>query len=384
VPEIRGVERLWYSPDLAARAARLALTPLELLYSGAMALRGRLYDAGLLPVHETRIPALGVGNLTVGGTGKTPVSAWLASELAVRGARPAIVLRGYGSDEQLVHEILNPAIPVIASPDRVAGMERAAASGVDTVVLDDAFQHRRAARTADIVLVSAERWNENRRLLPAGPWREPLSSLRRAALAVVTRKAASLDDARRVADRVSLAAGGTATAIVHLALGELRMIPRGTDDAPRSTMSAVHFGDRGGAALRDHSAVEAATPGSLAPSVLEGQRVLAISAIGDPAAFEGQLAAVGASVESRSFPDHHRFTLQEALRLAAAAAQLARGASAAPAAVCTLKDAVKLASLWPREAPPLWYVSQQPEVESGRAEVDALIARTLAARHRQP
>ena len=84
---MRGVERLWFTPDLAARAARAALTPLELLYGGAVALRGRLYDAGVLAIHAAPIPALSVGNLTVGGTGKTPVSAWLAGELAERGAQ---------------------------------------------------------------------------------------------------------------------------------------------------------------------------------------------------------------------------------------------------------------------------------------------------------
>jgi tetraacyldisaccharide 4'-kinase len=388
---MRGVERLWFSPDLAARAARAALTPLELLYGGAVALRGRLYDAGVLATHAAPIPALSVGNLTVGGTGKTPVSAWLAGELAERGARPAIVLRGYGSDEPLVHRILNPGMTVVASPDRVAGVERAAASGCDVAVLDDAFQHRRSARTADAVLVSTERWSETRHLLPAGPWREPLSALRRASLAIVTRKSASLDDARRVAERVKRAAGGIATAIVHLTLGELRAVPRGmlvprsTDDATGRAASAVHFDDGRSAASPHDTSAEQATPSSLAPSALEGQRVLAISAIGDPAAFEGQLAALGASVESRSFADHHHFTPSEAARLAGAAAQLARTVGdGAPAAVCTLKDAVKLASLWPREAPPLWYVSQQPEVESGRDELDALITRTLAARHRQP
>jgi tetraacyldisaccharide 4'-kinase len=382
---MRGVERLWFSPDPAARVARAALAPLELLYAGAVALRGRLYDSGVLASHETRIPAFSVGNLTVGGTGKTPVSAWLASELASRGARPAIVLRGYGSDEPLVHRLLNPGMAVIASPDRLAGVERAAASGCDIAVLDDAFQHRRSARAVDVVLVSTERWSERRHLIPAGPWREPLSALRRASLAIVTRKSASLEDARRVAARVQLAAGGIATAIVHLALGELRIVPRGMDHVPGSSRAAVRSDETRGAAPQEASSTGADPPGSLPLSVIGGAHLLAISAIGDPAAFEGQLSALGAIVQSQAFADHHHFTAAEAQRLAGAAVRLMRGSGdGTPVAVCTLKDAVKLASLWPREAPPLWYVSQQPEVESGRAEMDALIVRALAARHRQP
>jgi tetraacyldisaccharide 4'-kinase len=383
---LHGVERLWFSTDPLARTARAALLPLELAYGGLSRLRGKLYDTGLLPTHPARIPALGVGNLSVGGTGKTPLSAWLAGELASRGARPAIVLRGYGGDEPEVHRVLNPGMTVVVSPDRAAGIARAAEQGCDIAVLDDAFQHRRAARTADIVLVSAESWTGRRHLLPAGPWREPLTALRRASLVIVTRKSTSHDRARGVADYVARHSGGIATAIVHLGLAELRALPVGARDRESSAMSAVH-GPGGGGAGRpvggERLGEDLRGPRALPLASLAGARVLAISAIGDPRAFEGQLAALGARVESRAFADHHRFTSAEVERLARTAAELARG-DGSPAAVCTLKDAVKLASLWPREALPLWYVSQQPEVESGRAAVDALIVRALAVRHRQP
>ena len=172
MPEMRGMERLWFSPDPAARALRAALMPLELLYAGAVTVRGKLYDSGVLATRAAAIPAVSVGNLTVGGTGKTPISAWLARQLVKRGATPAVVLRGYGNDETLVHRLLNPDIVVLTSTDRAAGIERAAERRCDMAVLDDAFQHRRAARVADVVLVSAERWGERRHLLPAGPWRE--------------------------------------------------------------------------------------------------------------------------------------------------------------------------------------------------------------------
>ncbi|MBX6333150.1 MAG: tetraacyldisaccharide 4'-kinase, partial [Gemmatimonadaceae bacterium] len=112
-------------------------------------------------------------------------------------------------------------------------------------------------------------------------------------------------------------------------------------------------------------------------STLAGERVLAISAVGDPGAFAAQLLAAGAAVEPQVFPDHHHFTAADVDRLAARAARCAR-------AVCTLKDAVKLAPLWPRQATSLWYVSQQMLVESGRPNVDALVDAVLGTRIRQP
>src|SRR5690349_18685175 len=151
------IERVWFGTDAWARGGRLALAPLEAVYGAAVTLRGKLYDAGILRTRETAIPAVGVGNLSVGGTGKTPFAAWIARALANRGARPAIVLRGYGEDEPLVHRVLNPTIPVIVAADRVRGTVQARSTGADIAVLDDAFQHRRARRRADIVLVSADR-----------------------------------------------------------------------------------------------------------------------------------------------------------------------------------------------------------------------------------
>jgi tetraacyldisaccharide 4'-kinase len=307
-----------------------------------------------------------VGNLTVGGTGKTPVAAWLARELAARGARPAIVLRGYGGDEPLVHRRLNPALPVIASPDRLAGIERAAAEGADLAVLDDAFQHRRAQRVADIVLVSADRWSHSRRhLLPAGPWREPLRALRRASLVIVTRKARTCADAEAVREALLRVAPAIPIAVGHLALCELRSV----GDVPEGDRSDPRV-----ASLRD---TPVDVPSSLPIATLAGERVLAISAVGDAGAFAAQLGAAGATVQAAPFPDHHRFTRAEA-------EELAREASAGDRAVCTLKDAVKLAPLWPREAPPLWYVSQQLSIDLGRGAIDALLDALLAARHLQP
>ena len=337
-------ERVWYGEDVGARLARLALSPLELAFRGAVSLRGALYDAGAIGARALPVPALSVGNLTVGGTGKTPMAAWLVGELLARGARPALVLRGVGDDEARVHALLNPDAPVVADPDRVAASARARAAGADVVVLDDAFQHRRARRDADLVLVSAERFDGRARLLAAGPFREGLGALRRASAACVTRKTATSAGASEVAGALRTAAPGLDVAVVHLAPDALR---------------------RWGATEGE--------PTVRAPDALAGRSVLVVSGIGEPRAFEAQLTAMAGRVQPVRFPDHHAYTAGDVDRLIARA-------TAADAVVTTLKDAVKLGPRWPRGAPDLWYVSQRVVVEQGAPVLDGLLRTVLAAR----
>src|SRR5687768_3928318 len=166
-----------------------------------MSTRRHLYDSGVFRSEDPVLPAVSVGNLSSGGTGKTPFAAWLAAQLG-QSARPAIALRGYGGDEAEVHRRLNPDVPVVVNADRAAAIREAQTLGADVVVLDDAFQHRRIARVADVVLLSTEQLMRPLRLLPAGPWREPLSAARRADLIVVTRKSASSADAQRATSKL--------------------------------------------------------------------------------------------------------------------------------------------------------------------------------------
>src|SRR5213083_2619343 len=114
------VERVWYGDDAAARGARSLLWPLSQAYRIAMSIRSTLYDSGALSSETSELPTVSIGNLTVGGTGKTPFAAWIAGQLAPR-ASPAIVLRGYGADETEVHRRLNPTVPVLVNADRAAG-----------------------------------------------------------------------------------------------------------------------------------------------------------------------------------------------------------------------------------------------------------------------
>ena len=337
---MNAAEWAWFGTGIGSRLTRTLLRPLSLPYAAAVALRGALYDRGALPSETPALPALSVGNLSVGGTGKTPVAAWAAARLADRGARPAIVLRGYGDDEPLVHARLNPHIPVIVSRIRADGIRRARDGGSDVVVLDDAFQHRRIARTADWVLVSADRWTNATPLLPAGPWREPLSALGRASVVIVTRKAAPLARAREVRDIIARALPRLPAAILALELDALRSV----DNASTRPLDT-----------------------------LAGANVLLMAGIGDPAALRRQLEQRGAQVRERAFPDHHVFTPTEI-------AETVRSARPEEVVVCTLKDAVKLADQWPRAAPGLWYVSQRVNVEEGVDSLDGSLDSVLRAR----
>ena len=332
------VVAVWTGRGKLPRAIRALLTPAKALYGAAIATRGKLYDWGIFRATEFSVPVLSVGNLSVGGTGKTPVAAWFAHRFSEKGAAPAIVLRGYGGDEIIVHERLNEGIPVIAVADRVRGIRQAIAAGVNVVILDDAFQHRRAGRDADVLLVNADAWLGKPRLLPVGPWREPLRSARRATLVIITRKTADRSAVADVRRALANVAPRVPVAIAHLSPGELRSTSTGQ---------------------------------TLPLHALRGADLTAIAAIAQPDAFFKQLTELGAVVRPFSFPDHHAFTRAEARDLAAEA-------GSSDFVVCTLKDAVKLESLWPAEAGSLWYVSQRLRIEDGQEHIDRLLENLLS------
>ncbi len=339
--QVTAIDAVWYGTSAAARLARAALAPASWIFRAGVYVNARRFESGAEAVHASALPALSIGNLTVGGTGKTPVAAWAAGALCARGASPAIVMRGYGDDETLVHARLNPDVPVVIHSDRVVGTVEAARIGADCVILDDAFQHRRIARVSDWVLVSADRWSDDLRLLPAGPLREPVNGLRRADVLVLTRKDATYARAESIGEALITRFPRVGLAICHLALGDL---------------------------------VPATAGPSRSRSWLRGRRVLATAAVGDPTAFFSQLRGEGAEIRPRAFSDHHAFTAADVAELTA----LAEGLDGV---VCTLKDAVKLGPLWPAAAAPLWYVSQIAVFERGSALLDRALDAVLAARH---
>jgi tetraacyldisaccharide 4'-kinase len=342
---MRAAERLWYAEGAAARALGTVLAPLGWGYAAVAAARNALYERGVLPSHAPGIPVLSVGNLSVGGTGKTPLTAWAASRLAAAGARPAVILRGYGDDEPLVHAKLNPDVIVVTDADRVRGVDRARSLGADCAILDDAFQHRRVQRTADWVLVAAEQWRAGLRSLPAGPLRESPAALGRADVLVVTRKSATRARAEEVVGALaSRLRPGAEVAICHLA---------------------------------PYALVDVRTGQREPLSWLQDRDVTAVAAVGGPEAFFAQLAGHGARLQPLAFGDHHAFDARDV-------ALIARSGARRAGVVCTLKDAVKLGPLWPASGPPIWYVSQRAVVERGGAALDASLEGILAARVAAP
>jgi len=299
---------------LGPTVARLALAGTSVPYGLVIGCRNAAYDHGLLPIARAPVPVVSVGNLTLGGTGKTPLVAWLARAVTAHGLRPAIVSRGYGaargerSDEAAELAILLPEVPHVANRDRVAGVRSAAAEGAEVALLDDGFQHRRLFRDLDIVAVDATDPFGGGRLFPRGLLREPLSGLARAGAVVLTR-ATAVDAKRRNEIRrlLQAACGG-------------RLPPVWAE----ATHRPVHL--------------RSTTSDTLPLERLVGVRVAAFAGIGNPSAFRASLATHGAQlVGFRSFPDHHAYGATDLQALGDWATGLR-----ADLVITTLKDLVKV------------------------------------------
>lgn len=319
----------------AGRGMDLLLWPAEGLFRLGVGVRNRAFDAGLLATERAPIPVVSVGNIGVGGAGKTPLTAWLAARLLQQGLRPAVVLRGYGADEVLVHQEVNPSVPVFTAARRIEAVREAAREGCDIAVLDDAFQHRRIARDLDVVLLGVDAWRGAPRLLPRGGWREGLGALRRADLVVLTRKAAPEAAARALEDELK-------GEVDPRRLVRCRMAPAGLERV-----------DASGAA-EDRVGLEA----------LAGREVLAVSSLADPRPFVRHLEEAGARVELAAFPDHHDFSSGEVT-------ELVRRAASRPL-LMTRKEAVKLRPLLPPGVD-AWMLPQSVVIESNQEALDAAL-----------
>lgn len=306
----RLVRWLWTSRRPDARLVRLALLPASGLWRGAMAARELGYSRGWFGVQDLPLPSVAVGNLTVGGSGKTPIAIWIARHYVSRGLVPGILLRGYGGDEVLVHQHAVPEAQVVADSDRASGAERALGRGAQVLVLDDAYQRLDVRRDLNILVMSAETTRAVRWSLPAGPWRESWRALDRADAVIVTRKRATGEAAQALADEVRGRIAGP-VAIAHLGLRALEGLVSGT----RASAAA-----------------------------LEGKRVVAASGIADPDAFVAQVKATGAAVQVATWKDHHDYRDEDV-------AWLAHAARRADHVVITEKDAVKLRDRWPHAVP---------------------------------
>jgi tetraacyldisaccharide 4'-kinase len=324
---------LWSSRSLPARAARLALLPPSLLYRLGMAVRTRAYALRLLHRSEAPVPVVAIGNLTVGGSGKTPVASWVAGHYAAMGLQPAIVLRGYGGDEATIHRQQVETAIVVEDPDRVRGARTAAANGADVIVLDDAFQRLDLARDLNIALVSTESSRAARWTLPAGPWREGLGALRRADVIVVTRKRADVASAERVIRRIERRARGKPIALARLGITGFRGLLTGE---------------------------------WVPPAGISGARILAAAGIADPRSFAAQCREFGAEVRLLPFEDHRTFTdddVQEILHLGRRVDYV----------VITQKDAVKLKGMWPEDRAEPLVAALDVTWEQGKPELETAL-----------
>lgn len=294
------------------------------IYGKVVASRNASFDAGRGVVHMDR-PVISVGNLSVGGTGKTPMVVHALGVLRDAGKRPCVAMRGYragpdGSDEAALYRRVRAGVPIVARPDRVEGLIDLFATGegegVDSIVLDDGFQHRRLARQLDIVLLDATRSVFLDRLLPAGWLREPVSSLARAQAVVVTH-------AERVAARV-----------VDDMLRRVREV------SPNALLATARHEWLD---LRVHHGHDV----QVRPvDWLRSKRVMAACAIGNPEAFMAKVReAVGTDLAaSIALRDHDPFN-------AASVARIAKAAERCDVIVVTEKDWSKLSKVSPEAWP---------------------------------
>ena len=309
--------KLWYRDS----AGPSLLQPLSWLYATAIRVRATAYARRWLTTHHVNKPVVVVGNLTVGGTGKTPLVIWLARHLTERGLRVGIVSRGYGSeaaeaprqvdetsnwqdvgDEPLLLYRGTRCVTLIGR-DRVAAAQALVTRGVDVIVSDDGLQHLRLARDCEIVVIDGTRGFGNGRMLPAGPLREPVSHVADADIIVIN----------GVAEHSSLRRVG-----LNIEARALQMTLLPGD--------AVRLDGR-------------EPPRSL--EAFRGRSVHAVAGIGNPARFFRDLRARGLDVMEHAFPDHHPF----------AAHDLSFGDDLP--VLMTEKDAVKCASF---ADPRLWSV----------------------------
>ena len=308
------IQDLWQSRSLPV----LTLIPLSWLYRLLSGWRNRLYDWRLLPVRRLPVPVIVVGNITVGGTGKTPLVIWLSLFLQRAGYRPGIVSRGYGGQARQWPQVVTPdsdprqvgdepvvlarraGCAVVVGPDRTAAAQRLlAVHRCDIVISDDGLQHRRLGRDIEIVVIDGRRRFGNGLLLPAGPLREPISRLRRTDLRITQ----------------GVARDGEHSLVLYPA--SLRNLASGKSCDARD---------------------------------FAGQAVHAVAGIGNPDRFFATLRDLGLDVREHPFPDHYRFRPEDL--------QFADGAPV----IMTEKDAVKCERF---ARPDYWFLEVEARPDPG-------------------
>ena len=355
---------LWLQEAWHGRArsvVRAGLSAAAAAYRAALTARAAFYRIGLLSTRRLPVPVISVGNVTVGGSGKTPLAEVVVLALRGMGARPAIVSRGYGrrtrgvrivadggglrlgardgGDEPVLLAERLPGVPIVVGESRYeAGAVAVGTCFADALVLDDGFQHRTLYKDLEIVAVSgSDPWG-NGRLFPRGSLREPLSALKRAGLVVVTNppSAAAMGDIART----------------------LRL---------RASAATLLSGAYRPTSLRrgDHVPAEA-------PEALRGRKVLMLAGLAAPGGFVATAEGLGAEVAGLAeFPDHHWYTAGDLDRVATRVSE-----TGAEAVLTTEKDWVRLREM-PLGAVPFWVLSVRLDLGADSVALAQVLGETL-------
>lgn len=355
----------------AATLSRAALSALSVPYSLVMRANLAVYEGGLRGRTRPVLPVASVGNITLGGTGKTTTTRRLVRDLLTRGVRAGIVLRGHGRSAERPRELVSegdglliaadvagdeaamlaataPGAPIAVGKRREGAIELLAEAGAEVAVLDDGFQYFRMRREVDLVLIDATFDLTEARVFPAGYLREPLAHLRRATHLLVTHAdLAPEEQTERIVAQLARCAPGTPVMRARHAPAGVYSIEKPADRRP--------------------------------PDALGGARVLAMCAVGNPATFEELLAGIGAEVAGRAFfPDHHAYRPEDWSRVREALA----GRNVDAIAV-TEKDAVKLPAA-PGDLPPVVAVSVELSITDNGESWDELVSRIEQAARQEP
>ncbi|MHB1001847.1 MAG: tetraacyldisaccharide 4'-kinase [Armatimonadota bacterium] len=336
---------------LIAGIVRTLLRLLSVVYRAALGVYLFLFNSGIRNRHRLQVPVISIGNITAGGTGKTPMVQYLCRGLSSVGLHPAVLSYGYGGslggefgivsdksnilldaqtagDEPVMLAQSLPGVPVLVCKHRdTSGKTAIENFGADVIVLDDGFQVWKLHRDADIVLLNAEKPFDNGYTLPAGLLREPVSALRRAGCIIVT--------------------GCSDTGVKDNLLSELERL---------RIRIPVFFSD-----YRPSAIISLDDDGVLPVEHIRGKRVFAVSSIGNPVSFERTLESTGAVTAGvRRYPDHYGYTSEDMMDICRCASDVS-----AEMIVTTEKDAVKLNSFDSRI--PVMALRVEPELNDKKA-----------------
>jgi tetraacyldisaccharide 4'-kinase len=331
------MQRIWYEDSFVY----WIFLPLSWLFAGLVSVRRIMFERGMLRSFPLKVPVVVVGNITVGGTGKTPVVIWLAQQLKQRGIQPGIVSRGYGgsvghkpmrvtsdSDPDIVGDeavllAQRSACPVIVHPNRIRAAQELSVLGIDVIIADDGLQHYRLARQFEIAVIDGMRGFGNGKLFPAGPLREPVSRLESVDYILVNK---------------SIMCSGRVISDLPTELLVTDFCLKGTIVSSLNECEEIPL------------------------TKFAGREVHAVAALGNPSRFFRFLESHGLQVIEHTFPDHSRLTEKD-LRYDDELDVL-----------MTEKDAVKCSGLSVERC---WYVPVEVEVDHPQNLLNKLQSRLL-------